>query len=114
MPRILQVPRSYNYNIKTSRSINSRGASKASRIKHEDPHFRPPGLIKAPHPPNPSPRQDFPSQNSWSSTRIWGMSRSVTLYADVPGFSIKPSANSDQSPPWGQRLILIKEKKKVL
>ncbi|KAH0893183.1 hypothetical protein HID58_055612 [Brassica napus] len=47
-----------------------------------------------------------------SSRSIWGMSRSI--YADVPGFSIKLSANSDQSPPWGQRLILIKEKKKVL
>ncbi|WZZ88790.1 hypothetical protein YC2023_117369 [Brassica napus] len=42
------------------------------------------------------------------------MSRSITLYADAPGFSIKPLANSDQSPPWGQHLILIKEKKKVL
>ncbi|KAF3578836.1 hypothetical protein DY000_02032112 [Brassica cretica] len=42
------------------------------------------------------------------------MSRSITLYADVPGFSIKLSANSDQSPPWVQRLILIKDKKKVL
>ncbi|KAF2601358.1 hypothetical protein F2Q70_00026461 [Brassica cretica] len=49
-----------------------------------------------------------------SSIRIWGMSRDITLYADVPGFSIKLSANSDQSPPWGRRLILIKEKKKVL
>ncbi|KAF3555210.1 hypothetical protein F2Q69_00012602 [Brassica cretica] len=35
MPRILQVPRTYNNNIKTSRSI---------KIKHEDPQFRPPGL----------------------------------------------------------------------
>ncbi|KAH0903436.1 LOW QUALITY PROTEIN: hypothetical protein HID58_042939 [Brassica napus] len=48
------------------------------------------------------------------SIRIWGMSRNITLYADVPGLSIKLSANSDQSPPWGQRPILIKEKKKVL
>ncbi|KAF2577790.1 hypothetical protein F2Q70_00011480 [Brassica cretica] len=42
------------------------------------------------------------------------MSGSITLYADVPGFSIKLSANSDQSPPWGKPLILIQEKKKVL
>ncbi|KAH0898846.1 hypothetical protein HID58_048414 [Brassica napus] len=49
-----------------------------------------------------------------SSTRIWGMSRNNIFYADVPGFSIKLSANSDQSPPWGQRIILIKENKKVL
>ncbi|KAH0859015.1 LOW QUALITY PROTEIN: hypothetical protein HID58_087276, partial [Brassica napus] len=35
-------------------------------------------------------------------------------HGDAPGFSIKPLANSDQSPPWGQHLILIKEKKKVL
>ncbi|KAH0942741.1 hypothetical protein HID58_002378, partial [Brassica napus] len=32
----------------------------------------------------------------------------------APSFSAKPSANSDQSPPWGQPLILLKEKKKVL
>ncbi|KAF3529140.1 hypothetical protein DY000_02042185 [Brassica cretica] len=49
-----------------------------------------------------------------SMIRIWGMSRNITLYAYVRGFSIKLSANSDQFPPWGQRLILIKEKKKVL
>ncbi|KAH0867655.1 hypothetical protein HID58_074677 [Brassica napus] len=46
-----------------------------------------------------------------SSTGIWGMSGSITLYADVPGFSIKLLANFDQSPPWGQHLILIMEKK---
>ncbi|KAH0904063.1 hypothetical protein HID58_043566 [Brassica napus] len=49
-----------------------------------------------------------------SMIRIWGMSKNITLYAYVRGFSIKLSANSDQFPPWGQRLILIKEKKKVL
>ncbi|KAF3508388.1 hypothetical protein F2Q69_00006048 [Brassica cretica] len=32
---------------------SSRGASKAIGIKHENPQFRPPGLIKPPHPPNP-------------------------------------------------------------
>ncbi|KAH0903341.1 LOW QUALITY PROTEIN: hypothetical protein HID58_042844, partial [Brassica napus] len=49
-----------------------------------------------------------------SNISIWGMSRSITLYAYAPGFSIKPSANSDQSPPWGEHLILMKEKKKLL
>ncbi|WZZ70842.1 hypothetical protein YC2023_082212 [Brassica napus] len=49
-----------------------------------------------------------------SSTSIWGMSGSITLYADVPGFSIKLSANSNQSSPWGQRLILLKGTMKVL
>lgn len=33
---------------------------------------------------------------------------------DVPGFCIKILANSNYSPPWGQRLIFIKERKKVL
>ncbi|KAF3590491.1 hypothetical protein DY000_02021837 [Brassica cretica] len=42
------------------------------------------------------------------------MSGSITLYADVPDFSIKLLANSDQSSPWGERLILIKGTKKVL
>ncbi|KAF2571804.1 hypothetical protein F2Q70_00002919 [Brassica cretica] len=56
----------------------------------------------------------LPLRTPGSITSIWGISRSITLYADVPGFSIKLSANSDQSPPWGQRLILIKEKRKVL
>ncbi|KAH0879489.1 hypothetical protein HID58_066883, partial [Brassica napus] len=36
-----------------------------------------------------------------SSISIWGMSRSITLYTYATGFSVKPSANSDQSPPWG-------------
>ncbi|KAG2271130.1 hypothetical protein Bca52824_065685 [Brassica carinata] len=49
-----------------------------------------------------------------SRTSTWGMTRSITLYADVPGFSIKLSANSGLSPPWGQCLIFIKQKKKVL
>ena len=47
---------------------SSRGTSKASRIKHEDPQFWPPGLIKPPHPPNRWPRQDSPSHNSWVLT----------------------------------------------
>ncbi|KAH0867440.1 hypothetical protein HID58_074462 [Brassica napus] len=55
----------------------------------------------------------LPLRISGSSISIWGMSRSITLYANAPGFSIKPSVNSDKSPPWGQHLILIKEKKKV-
>ncbi|WZZ34589.1 hypothetical protein YC2023_017990 [Brassica napus] len=120
---------------------SSRGARKANKIKHEDPQFLPSGLIKPPHPPNPKPRQDSPSEflgpDSYtphtthetreppemqteaeysyrSSTSIWGMSRSITLYEDIPSFSIKPSGNSDQSLTWGKRLIHIKEKKKVL
>ncbi|KAL0655390.1 hypothetical protein Bca4012_075974 [Brassica carinata] len=36
-----------------------------------------------------------------SSINIWGMSRSITLYANAPGFSIKPSVNSDKSPHGG-------------
>ncbi|KAH0898489.1 hypothetical protein HID58_048057 [Brassica napus] len=118
---------------------SSRGARKANKIKHEDPQFLPSGLIKPPHPPNPKPRQDSPSEflgpDSYtphtthetreppemqteaeysyrSSTSIWGMSRSITLYEDIPSFSIKPSGNSDQSLTWGKRLIHIKEKKK--
>ncbi|KAF3501191.1 hypothetical protein F2Q69_00043065 [Brassica cretica] len=56
-PSSLQVPGQKSITTFTS----SRGASKANRIKHEDPQFRPPGLIKPPHLPNPLPRQDFPS-----------------------------------------------------
>ncbi|KAH0874813.1 hypothetical protein HID58_072175 [Brassica napus] len=49
-----------------------------------------------------------------SHTSTWGTIRIIILYADVPGFSIKLSANSGLSPLWGQRLIFIKQKKKVL
>ncbi|KAF2531311.1 hypothetical protein F2Q70_00031877 [Brassica cretica] len=63
--------------------------------------LKPPGLKKG-----------FTLQPPGSRTRV----HLASGFKDenFPGFSIKLSANSDQSPPWGQRLILIKEKKNVL
>ncbi|KAH0867653.1 hypothetical protein HID58_074675, partial [Brassica napus] len=105
--------RSYQYNIKASRS---------NKDRHEDRNESPLRLLQA------QEAQARPAESSMktlgfglrvlldvliseilslanilplriygyrSSTSIWGMSRSITLYTDVPGFSIKLSANSD-------------------
>ncbi|WZZ27504.1 hypothetical protein YC2023_010905 [Brassica napus] len=49
--------------------------------------------------------QEAQARPAGSSMRIL----SFGLWAEY-SFSIKPSDNFDQSPPWGQHLILIKEK----
>ncbi|KAH0867657.1 hypothetical protein HID58_074679 [Brassica napus] len=137
---ILNVPpvksqdniRSYSYNIKTSRSIKygdrcedlnesplqllqaqkaqARPAESSMRILS----FGPRVLLNLLIPLILSLAKILPLRIPGSSTSIWGMSGSITLYADVPGFSIKLSANSNQSSPWGQRLILLKGTMKAI
>ncbi|KAH0858871.1 LOW QUALITY PROTEIN: hypothetical protein HID58_087132 [Brassica napus] len=100
---------------KSQAFTSSRVASKASRIEYEDsPQFRPPGLIKPPHPPNPQPRQDSPSQNSWELHKHLGYEKKHHPLCRRSRLLHQTSGQLRPIPTMGQHLILIKDKKKVL